>query len=368
MGEHGSRAAVALPPVEEVPAAHLAGRKLDSGWTIVGRVPRNDGATGGCFSVPYYVEHSDGRKAFLKALNFVQAFGAEGQVVDHLRAFVDAYVYERDLLLQCRHQHMSRVIQLLDYGEVNIPEAGLLHQVPYLITELADGDIRAHQARLDDFDVAWVLRALCHATLGVEQLHSANVAHQDVKPSNVLTQAAGREMKLGDLGCAERLGDPGPRANKCVPGAVSYAPPEQLYGSFTGSWEERRACDVYQLGSLAVQLFLGHCMTALIQFQLPGNFRVGRWGGVFTEVLPYLRKAHADVIGEFEEVVLAQTKRGPMTSRLVSAVSEMTDPDPGRRGHPRRRARRTGPYAVRPYVSLFNMLATEAEVGLVGRA
>ncbi len=174
-------------------------------------------------------------------------------------------------------------------------------------------------------------------------------------------------MKLGDLGRAQRRDLPGPNMDRAVPGAVSYAPPEQLYGAFRGSWEERRAGDVYHLGSLVVQLFLGHNFTTLLQQQLPPPFRLNQWQGDFRGALPYLRTAHAEVLKEFEEVVQARTGRERMTADLVCAVREMTDPDPALRGDPRDRAARTSSYAVRRYVSLFNRLAAEAEAALLGR-
>ena len=62
-----------LPPVEEAPAAHLEGRDLGNGWVVGQRATRDPGATGGTFSISYTVTHRDGRKGFLKALNFPAA-------------------------------------------------------------------------------------------------------------------------------------------------------------------------------------------------------------------------------------------------------------------------------------------------------
>jgi serine/threonine protein kinase len=342
-----------------VPAAHLLGRDLPGGWRVVEVWSQDYSNSGGEFSIAYYVENRDGRRAFMKALNVSAALGAgEGRVVDRLKAFADAYVYERDLLRTCRNR------RLLDFGELEVPEAGVLRQVPYLILELAEGDIRSHQSKLAEFDLAWVLRTMKHATQGIEQLHYAHTTHQDLRPSNILIQQSGREMKLGDLGRAERRGRPGPHRARSVPGAVSYAPPEQLYGAFNGSWELRCAGDVYHLGSLLVQLFLGHNLTSLLQQALSTQFRVQYWHGPFDEVLPYLRVAHSDVLEELHEAVVARAGRPSMTEEVVGAARELTDPDPALRGHPRDRAARTSSYAVRRYVSLFNRLAAQAEAVL----
>lgn len=63
--------------------------------------------------------------------------------------------------------------------------------------------------------------ALVHPSWGIV-LHGLDIAHQDLKPSNVLPIA----------------GDP------------TYAPPELLYNYVPADWNVRRyACDVYLLGA-----------------------------------------------------------------------------------------------------------------------
>jgi serine/threonine protein kinase len=310
------------------------------------------------------VVSKDGREAFLKALDFHAALTGPGDVLDRIEAFASAYRFERDLMTHCTTRRMSRVIQLLDYGEITVPEAGVISRVPYLIFELADGDIRVFQARLGRFDAAWVLRTMWHTTTGVEQLHLALAAHQDLKPSNVLTQAQGQEMKLGDLGRADRRGVDGPSSEFPIPGAVTYAPPEQLYGAFARTWEERRAGDLYLLGSLGIQLFLGHNMTAMLQAALPKPFRAGTWGGDFDAALPYLVAAHAEVMTKFRTRAADLINLPDVVDQLSVAISDMTAPDPRRRGHPRDRIAKTSSYDVRRYVSLFNRLTLAAEYRL----
>ena len=207
-----------LPPIEEVPAAHLSGRDLGNGWVVGQRVTRDPGASGGAFSVSYTATHVDGREGFLKALNFAAASVGPGTLADRVHRFTAAYMFERDLLLECRNRKLSRVVRMLEHGEARVDDAGFLKDVPYLILELADGDIRAFQSTLTSFDAAWALRVIKHVIEGVEQLHSARAAHQDLKPSNVLTQKSGTEMKTRRPGpCRslrprrpfKRSGDPG---------------------------------------------------------------------------------------------------------------------------------------------------------------
>ena len=353
-----------LPPIDQVPAAHLEGRELPNGWTVLGQVPKDATATGGNFSFAYRVRNKSGVDAFLKALDFHAALTGPGDILDRIEGFASAYRFERELMTECTARRMSRVIQLLDYGEVTVPEAGVISRVPYLIFELADGDIRQFQARLGRFDTDWMLRTMKHAATGIEQLHLAHTTHQDLKPSNVLTQDEGNEMKLGDLGRADRRGVDGPSSEFPIPGSVTYAPPEQLYGAFGQTWEERRAGDVYLLGSLAVQLVVGHNMSALVQGALPKPFRAGTWSGEFAAALPYLIAAHADVMTKFRTRAADLINLPEVVEELSAAISDMTFPDPLRRGHPRDRAAKTSSYDVRRYVSLFNRLATAAEYRL----
>jgi serine/threonine protein kinase len=358
-----------LPPVDEVPSAHLEGRQLGNGWSVEKRITRDPGASGGQFSICYSVVHEDGRRAFMKALNF-QAASGTGSVVDQLNHFTSAYIFERDLLADCRDKRMSRIVRLIEHGQVTVPEAGaLLAEVPFLILEPADGDIRTFQAKSSEFDVAWAFRVMKHTLEGIEQLHAAHTAHQDLKPSNVLTLEDGREMKLGDLGRAERREASGPWSSLTIPGARTYAPPEQQYGSFGGSWEERRAADIYLAGSLGAQLFVGHCMSVLLQDALPTHFRLTKWTGSFAEVLPYLLAAHNQVVPIVQQSVLQHAKNSSCAEEFALAIAQMTQPDPAERGHPRDRAARTSSYAVRRYVSLMNLLSSEVHYrkGRTGR-
>lgn len=348
------------PPIHLAPAAYLEGRVLSNGWKVGKRIAQEADATGGCFSVAYEATYDDGTVAFLKALNFYAASQGPGELADRLNDFVSAYVFERDLLSDCCSRKMSRVVTLLAHGEVVVPEAAPFPQVPYLIFELADGDIRAFRAKLSEFDCAWAFRVMHHVLVGLSQLHQAHAAHQDLKPSNVLTQDGGREMKLGDLGRAERRGVEAPWSQLMIPGDGTYAPPEQLYGGFTGSWEERRAADLYLAGSLGIQLFLGHCLSALIQDGLVGSCRLQNWSGSFQEVIPFLREAHAGVIGELEANIVTRSGDETCAGLFSTAMAQMTDPNPADRGHPRDRAAATSSYSVERYVSLMNRLSARA--------
>lgn len=349
-------------PTGAVAAEHLMGCRLANGWTVI--EPVASSGTGGAFSVCYRVERDGGQRAFLKALNFQRASQGPGSLADRLKQFANAYVFERDLLLECGTKGLSRVIQLLDHGDIALGPR-LEDTVPYLILEEADGDARRFREAMKQIDCAWIFRTMKHVCLGLEQLHGAHAAHQDLKPSNVLTQSDGREMKLGDLGRAERNGTSGPWSDWGVPGARSYAPPEQLYQEFGRTWEERKAGDLYLAGSLGVQLFTGHNVTALIQMKLPLSARAGVWRGNFSDAVPLLEHAQAEMLSDLDGILRTEVPDKSLIEPYISAIAQMTQPDPSKRGHPRDRTSMTSSFALRRYVSLFNRLAARAEWTLV---
>ena len=98
----------------------------------------------------------------------------------------EAYNFERDLLDKCHSHRLSRIVRVLDAGTLPSTAGDPASVVQYLIFELADGDIRSFIQIANDLDVAWALRMMHHVTAALRQLHSAGIAHQDVKPSNIL--------------------------------------------------------------------------------------------------------------------------------------------------------------------------------------
>src|SRR5947209_9425020 len=183
-------------------AEHLVGLSLNGGWKVISRLPRNDDATGGRFSVGYIIENEKDEKAFLKALDFSEAHKAPDPA-RMLQAMTEAFNFERDTLALCKGKRMRRVATALEEGTVTVPNGD--YTVQYLIFELAKGDIRAQQKAAHAIDIAWKLRALHNIAIGMDQLHRNGVAHQDLKPSNVLVYAES-DTRISDLGRAEVKG------------------------------------------------------------------------------------------------------------------------------------------------------------------
>jgi serine/threonine protein kinase len=337
-------------------AMQLLGRKLDGGWSVVERLEKAEGETGGHFSLGYIVRRDDGQRAFLKALDYTKAF----EDPDAMQQLLTAYIFERDLLKRCLQRNMNRVVRIIADGQVRMDPELPHTAVQYLIFELADGDIRKHLKLADQFDLAWALRSLHQVANGIAQLHAANIAHQDLKPSNVMTFEGA--AKIGDLGRASlKDAPPLPHDEQCIAGDRTYAPPELAYGFILQDWRARRlGCDLYHLASIGTFLLTGVSLTALWLQELDESMRPGQWQGTFAEVLPFIRDA-------YDTAMARVGARLPPALRADTCelLRQLGDPDPALRGHPRNRIGHANHYSLERFVAKLDLLATKAEGGFL---
>lgn len=343
------------------PAYQLVGHILPGGWRVVKRLERPPKATGGFFSVGYIVEQ-DGKRAFLKALDYSKAF-RESDTARVLQSMTSAFNFERDILAKCNEKHLNHVVMAILDGKYDVPgiTAGI-SAVDYLIFELADGDVRKYLDISGVFDTAWALRCLHHIATGLSQLHGQGIAHQDLKPSNVLI-FGGKSSKVGDVGRASSKEILSPHEDFDVPGDGGYAPLELLYGYVDPDWGCRRlGCDAYLLGSLVVFLFMNVGMTSAVLNELHPSHYPENWSGTFFEVMSYLRAAFNRVIEKFEKNVITGLR-----SDLSTIVRQLCEPDPNLRGHPFNRRGVSKPYSLERYIAQFDLLARRAEYGYFGK-
>jgi serine/threonine protein kinase len=338
------------------PAEMLQGKKLDGGWVVGDKVDLGPDPTGGYFSLSYEATSPEGVRVFLKALDYSGAFSTEDPARE-LQRMTQAYNFERDIVAACRG--MDRVVRAITDGKITIEGAEAGGIVEYIIFELADGDIRKHLAEISDLDLAWKMRCLHHVATGLKQLHSAGIAHQDVKPSNVLV-FNGRTSKVADLGRASKRGQQSPHEECECAGDMSYGPPELLYGFVDPDWTKRRlGCDAYLLGSMIFFMFSGVSATALLMQQLADEHRWQAWDSAYDAVLPYLREAFGRVIETFS----AQISNEHLKREITGLVRELCDPDPNVRGDSTNRQRGCNPFSMERYLTRFDLLSRRADLG-----
>jgi len=346
------------------PAECLVGLDLPGGWRVDSIVHRPPTSTGGRFSVGYLVVNTDGGKAYLKAMDFSAAF----QQPDLSRALEDltkAYNFERDLLAKCKNQKLRRIVTPIADGTVKVPgNFGDLGNVPYLIFELATGDIRNEVAKWQKVDLAWALRSLHQSTVGLQQLHLIGIAHQDVKPSNVLVFPV-EGSKLSDLGRASHTQIPSQFDNASIPGDIGYAAPEQKYGwRYSPDFSSRYIADLYHLGSLIFFFFLSCSATGAIQLKISQKHAKKFTNSDFLQDLPYIQHAFGEVLAELRASV--ENFAGDLADEIVMIAQQLCEPDPQRRGDTKTLAALYRPqHDLQPYISRFDRLARTAEMRMI---
>ena len=346
------------------PAESLLGSVLGNGWRVVGKYERDPGSTGGNFCVGYRVEHPDGRQGFCKALDYFWALRSAKDPAVVLEAMTASFNFERDILRKCEEFGMSRVIRILDSGTIR--QEGSIFPVSYLIFEFAEFDIRKELDEVNDLEAALRLRTLHHVATGLKQLHASKIAHQDLKPSNVLivdSYAERRNCKLGDLGRATDAQVSAPHDDLAIAGDRNYAPPEQLYNATPIDFGPRRfACDLYHLGSLTVFMFTSLPMNAHLAQHLHPSHIWTAWTGRYDEVMPYVQAAFGESMTAFREHC------PPMIAdRLTTLVGYLCEPDPFRRGYPSQMRNAANPYALERIVTEFDLLARRAGMRVRGK-
>lgn len=342
---------------ENSAAAKLVGLDIGNGWKIVQPIAKKQNATGGYFSHSYEAEKG-GRKGFLKAFDFSQAFDPSVDTIEVLQALTASYHHERDVLFHCKDRRLSKVVVAIEHGNVRVPGFSQAESlVYYLIFELADGDIRGQIDSPKRFDTLWCLRALKDVCLGLHQVHGEMIAHQDLKPSNVLVYKAAGDFRLADFGRSSRRGKSAPHDGLKFPGDWTYAPPEFIYGHVSPDFLPRRmGCDLYMLGNIAAFLFCGINVTADLLAHLPSQYNPNSWNGDYDSVLPYLNHAFTDV-----QARIATEIDVAVRDDLVRLIRELCNPDLSRRGHPKSVGRHDQ-YSLERYVSYLDRLSKITEI------
>ncbi len=209
-----------------------------------------------------------------------------------------------------------------------------------------------------------MLRSLHQSAVGLQELHLTGIAHQDLKPSNVLVFPVDGS-KLSDLGRAAHIQIPSQFDKATIPGDIGYAPPEQKYGwRHSPDFSSRYIADLYHLGSLIFFFFLRCSATSAIQLKISQKHAKKFTNSDFLQDLPYIQHAFVEVLAELRASVESFT--GDLADDIVMIAQQLCEPDPRRRGDPRVLAAAHIPqYDLQPYISHFDLLARTAEMRMI---
>jgi WD40 repeat protein len=144
---------------------------------------------------------------------------------------------------------------------VAIHEVGRHHGQPFYSMDFIEGDDLSVYASGQKPGLRTVARLAATAARAVHYAHEQGVLHRDLKPRNLIVDAAG-EPHLVDFGLATALdGSDGLTRTGEVMGSPGYIAPEQLRG------ESSVATDVYGLGGVLYFLLTGRA--PFVAAQLP---------------------------------------------------------------------------------------------------
>lgn len=339
------------------PALALEGRTLNGGWVVGPLNVRGPDDTGGHFSASYPVSTADGRLGFLKVLDFAQSLSSP----DPLQAIAVQtadFQLERDLCIACGNKRLSKVVIALDHGVLLMPEFGPLGAAHYIIFEHATRDVRKALSQAPHIDNVIRLEYLHDVAVGLRQLHSSGVAHQDLKPSNFLTfdDSPGHRPvgKLADLGRAYQRDVPSRIDHLVLPGDSNYAPPEQQYRySYADEDTRRFAADLYQLGSLACFFFTRATMNAYLSRHLEPAHHWTSFGDGYEQALPYVEVAFERALGDIRALAPAS-----IADELADLIMTLCHPRADERVHPSvRRRKHAARYSLEPTIAKIDLMA-----------
>jgi serine/threonine protein kinase len=342
------------------PSEELLDLELPNGWEVIKKLSKYVGATGGSFSCGYKVKKGK-EIAYLKALDFSEAF-SHTDPARRLQELTEAYNFERDLLKKCKNKKLSKIVTPIDDGSIDVPGYSVgINRVYYIIFHLADGDVRKIKDSFTKLDLAFSFRALHNTAVGLEQLHKSGIAHQDLKPSNVL--GFNTDYKIGDLGRSSDANKAFWYDNYEIPGDRNYAPLEQQYKfHYADKFTEKYAADMYLFGSLFFFFFTG--LSAAQVMSAKAKLLNVIKTTAFENDLPELERVFTEVLVDLK-ITLNNILTEEIASEVTRLVQYLCHPDPRKRGFKTNIELQLQQYGFERFISRLDHLARKAELRII---
>ena len=308
-------------------------------WEIKRLLHTGPQQSGGNFGVGYVVyDERNKLERFLKVVDFRKRLSDPSK----LAQLLNEAQFEVDIHRYCGERRMSKVVQMVSHGDLIFKRRsdGEEYSFICIVMERGEGDIKNHVDYAPNQSPYWKLCVLRDVSLAIAQIERANLAHNDVKPSNVIRfQSNGDEhsVKLGDIARAVRKDGQGPFDGLEWAGDPGHKPIEVLYGWKEPEWQDRRtAADAYMLGNLIAFLFIGASLTERIVNSLPQQYHPFAHAADYRQVLPIIKHTWSIIVKN----QIAPAFPDAIRAELESILCWLTEPDPQIRGD--EAARRSG--------------------------
>ena len=153
-----------------------------------------------------------------------------------------------------RFSREAQLLAALDHSNIlRILDAGVDGEIPYLVTELIDGDTLGRVIETSPPDVRRSLEIVALVADALTYAHGRGIIHRDVKPANIFILRDG-SVKLGDFGLAREMvtASRSLTASGILMGTPHYISPEGAMGEKAGP-----ASDQYALGVMLFEMLAG---------------------------------------------------------------------------------------------------------------
>lgn len=237
---------------------------------------------------------------------------------------INRFEYEINALNRCKENSMFNIIEILNWGIINIKQQKSFNEYSFYLMEYAEFDLAklVETKRLELIDKIELCLSIVKA---FNQLHKMGYYHRDIKHDNILFCEG--HWKIGDLGLAANQNDDKSFdiKNEKI-GPYGWLSPEVMNKVLTekkGDLENKFDCqidfksDIFQLGKLFWYIFQANLPIGSLKYEEDFEIKVIEIFNLINKMLQY-SKTRRPSLDEIETELVDIHKRHAKPSAIPS--------------------------------------------------